>query len=287
MKRKSLFNDLSNDLLLEIFDYLDVFDLFQAFFNLNQRFNRLIADEHNYFQANMISIGNQQFLFYKNLILPKIGAYIRYLSISDQMNYLQILLRSISFRNLISIRLYDVQLSELLSILEQSNLKYLFIQTKSIQNEKHLDNLFRILFEQQSNLRAIECQLFTQLFFQNYQIKFSQLKQIVLNCDCYSSDFIVLISQLPNLRQISARINDLNRDFMDKDIDHYQSNQSIRSISLHIENIDYDRLVFVFSFVENVRSVELNGRIDFEIDKIFELEKTFTSFRCNLEHLIK
>jgi len=74
---------------------------------------------------------------------------------------------------------------------------------------------------------------------------------------------------------------------MDKDIDHYQGNQSIRSISLHIENIDYDRLVFVFSFVENVRSVELNGRIDFEIDKIFELEKTFTSFRCNLEHLIK
>ncbi|CAF3609290.1 unnamed protein product, partial [Rotaria sp. Silwood2] len=106
MKQVSSFTDLSNDLFFEIFDYLDVLDLFQAFFNLNQRFNLLIIDRHNCFQANMISLKSYEFSIYKNFILPQIACYIRYLSISDELNYLQIILRSISLTNLLSIRLY-------------------------------------------------------------------------------------------------------------------------------------------------------------------------------------
>jgi hypothetical protein len=96
MKQISLFTDFSNDLFFEIFDYIDVLHLFQAFFNLNQRLNLLIIDRHIYFQANMISLKPYEFSIYKNLILPKIGCYIRYLSISDELNYLQIILCSIS-----------------------------------------------------------------------------------------------------------------------------------------------------------------------------------------------
>ena len=115
----NLFSNLSNDLFFEIFDYLEVFHLFQAFFNLNQRFNLLITNRYIGFHANMILLKSNEFFIYKNVILPKIGCYLRYLSISDELNYLKIILNSISLTNLISVKLYYVKLKELRLILEQ------------------------------------------------------------------------------------------------------------------------------------------------------------------------
>jgi len=190
MKQISLFIDLSNDLLFEIFDYIDVFHLFQGFFNLNQYFNLLIIDRHIYFQANMMYLKSDEFLIYKNLILPKIGCYIRYLSISDELNYLQIILHSISLTNLIFIRLYNIKLNELKILLGYCNLKYLFIDTNYIKNEKDLNEIFQILFNQQLNLYLIQCNFHTKLYFLQEKYQLSQLRKIIIDCECFSSDFI-------------------------------------------------------------------------------------------------
>ena len=175
----NLFLNLSNDLLFEIFDYLDVLDLFQAFFNLNQRFNLLIINRHICYQANMFALKSDEFSIYKNIILPKIGCYIRYLTISDELNYLQIILRSISLRNLISVRLYYVKLNELRIILEECKLKYIFIDTNYIQNEKHLNDIFQIMFKKQLDLRSIQCNFHTNLYFIQDKTKLSQLRKVM------------------------------------------------------------------------------------------------------------
>jgi len=190
MKQISLFTDLSNDLLFEIFDYMDVLHLFQAFFNLNQYFNLLIIDRHICFQANMICLKPDEFSIYKNIILPKIGCYIRYLSISDELNYLQIILRSISLTNLIFIRLYNIKLNELKIILGYCKLKYLFIDTNYIKNEKHLNEIFRIVFNQQLNLYSIQFHFHTKLYFLQDKYQLSQLRKVIIDCECFSSDFI-------------------------------------------------------------------------------------------------
>jgi hypothetical protein len=186
----SVLTDLSNDLFFEIFDYIDVWNLFKAFANLNQRFYSLINDRRINFQANFIPVNFQEFSVYQNVILPKIGSYIRYLTISDELNYLQIILRSISLTNLISVRLYDVQLNELRRILEDCKLKYLFIDTKYIQNEKDLNKIFQCLFNRQANLRSIQCHFHTNLYFIEDKYRLSQLQRVVLDCECFSSDFI-------------------------------------------------------------------------------------------------
>ncbi len=95
-----------------------------------------------------------------------------------------------------------------------------------------------------------------------------------------------MISQLPKLRHLSARINDYNREYMDKDIDHLTGNESLRSLILHIENVELDRLLLILSLLPNVHILELNGRIDFDINHLFELERNYTSFRCNLQHYL-
>ncbi|CAF3994735.1 unnamed protein product [Rotaria sordida] len=279
MKQILSLTDLSNDLFFEIFDYLDVLDLFQAFFNLNQRFNLLVIDRHNSFQANMISLKSYKFSIYKNFILPHIACYIRYLSISDELNYLQIILQSISFTNLLSIKLYHVKLKELKIILQHCQLKYFFIDTNYIQNEKHLNEIFKILFNQQLELCIMQCHFHTNLYFIEEKNKLSKLRRVIIDCDCFSSDFIVLISQLRELRYLNARINDYNREYMDKDIDHLTGNESLHSLILHIENIELDRLLLIFSLMINVRIIDLNGTIDFDINHVLELERNYTSFR--------
>lgn len=281
-----IFSDLSNEIFFEIFDYIDVLHLFQAFFNLNQRFNLLITNRHICFQANMTKLNSSEFSIYKKLILPKIGCYIRYLSISDENNHLQTILRSISLRNLISVQLYNVKLNELKIILEYCKIKYLFIDTNYIQNEKHLNEIFHNLFNKQSDLYAIECNFHAKLYFLQEKYQISQLKKLIINCECFSSDFLILICQLPKLRQINARINDYNREYMDKDIENLFGNQSIYFVLLHIENVELDRILLILSFMSNVHILELNGSIDFDINYLLEYEKNYTSFRCNLQHYV-
>ncbi|CAF1001829.1 unnamed protein product [Adineta steineri] len=279
MKRISLLSDISNDLFFEIFDYLDVFDIFHGFYNLNQYFNYLIINRHICFQANMLSLKPNEYSIYKNIILPKISCYIRYLSISDELNYLQIILRSFSLVNLQSIRLYNVKLNELKILLQYCKLKSILIDTNSIQNEKHLNEIFKILFNQQLDLRSIQCNFYTKLHFIEEQYKISKVRKVIIDCECFSSDLIVLISQLPELYHLSAYINDHNRECMDKDIDHISESKSLRSLILHIENIDLNRLLLIFSLTINVHILELNGTIDFDINHLFKLQRKYTSFR--------
>lgn len=284
MKQKASFNDLSHDLFFEIFDYLDVFDLFKAFFNLNQRFNLLIIDRHNCFHANLVKLNSYELSIYKSLILPKIACYIRYLSISDELNYLQIILRSISFSNLLSVKLYHVKLNELKQILSQCQLKYLLIDTNHIQNERHLNEIFKTLLNHQLVLRSLQCNFYTNLHFIEEKNKLSKLRRVIIDCDCSSSDFIILISQLPEIRHLNARINDNHRKSMEKDVDNMTGNESVRSLILHIENVELDRLLLIFSIMPNVHILELNGTIDFDINHLLEYERNYTSFRCNIRH---
>ncbi len=93
MKRKSSYNsspkkkfrsklsinsieNLSNELFYEIFDYLDVYDIFQAFSNLNYRFHQLLHDSPLLFKIRYSSsndvntnIYNQIMQFNKHQIL--------------------------------------------------------------------------------------------------------------------------------------------------------------------------------------------------------------------------
>ena len=73
---------------------------------------------------------------------------------------------------------------------------------------------------------------------------------------------------------------------MDKDIDNLSGNESVCSVILHIENIELERLLLIFSLMINVHTVELNGGIDFDINCLLEFERNYTSFRCNLEHYL-
>lgn len=184
------FDELCNDLFFEIFDYLDVLHLFHAFSNLNRRFHSLILDRRICFQANMTWLQAKDFDIYRTRILPRVGRYLRYLSISDDGHYLREMLRSIRLENLLIVRLYQIGLNELKAILDCSQLISMCIETPLIQNERHLNGIFRLLLNQQRRLRSVECRFHTNLYFVDEKERLSALTRVVLHDSCFSSDLI-------------------------------------------------------------------------------------------------
>jgi hypothetical protein len=278
-------NDLSNDLLMDIFDYLDVFDLFRAFVDLNARFRGLIVDRRLSFQAEMIALTEETFSIYQMLILPRVGQYLRYLSISDEFGFLGRVLQSTSLGRLQSVRLSQIKWHQLTSLLSQCRLRSMEIRTSFIQNEKHLAELFHHLFTEQVDLRSIRCSFSRPLHFVEEKTPFSRLQRLTIDDPCFSSDLIVLISQLPFLRYLNAQIDDDYREEMDRDIEHLEGSQSIRSAILHVEHVKCDRLLLVISLMPDLNRLELNGSIGFDIQQLIPaMELPYQSFHCHLSY---
>ena len=278
--RSTQFVDLSNDLLLEIFDYLDVFDLYRSFAKLNQRFHSLITDSRISFQATFLHLTSAQLSFCEEILLPQIGNSLRFLQITGDFPFSKLS----PLNSLQSIRLYDVSLEQFRRILRLTQCKSISIETKRIQNEKHLNELFREIFIEQKQLHSIECQFFTPLHFLEISNNPSELRRILLHHSCSSSDLIVLISQLKHLKHLTAQIDDSERELMDRDVQHLTSNLSIRSMIIFVENISFDRLKYFLGFAMNLRRLELICTFEFSFSYSEILEQIYPNIRFHFRY---
>ena len=98
---------------------------------------------------------------------------------------------------------------------------------------------------------------------------------MTIDYPCFSSDLIVLISQLPALRYLNARIDDEHREEMDRDIDHLTGSRSIRCAILHVEHVKRDRLILFLSLMVGLTRVQLNGSVEFDIHHLLAMERPF------------
>ncbi|CAF1490418.1 unnamed protein product, partial [Adineta steineri] len=68
---RSCLENLANELIYEIFDYLDINDIYFGFFYLNNRFQNLYLNSNNAFQLNLSNISKEDFEYYhKNVLEP-------------------------------------------------------------------------------------------------------------------------------------------------------------------------------------------------------------------------
>jgi hypothetical protein len=81
------FEDLANEVLYEIFEFLDIYHVYQAFFNLNIRFDNLITYSILPIKINISSISKSAFKHYnRDIIIPNIDR-INSLRISNVFIY--------------------------------------------------------------------------------------------------------------------------------------------------------------------------------------------------------
>ncbi|CAF1414823.1 unnamed protein product [Rotaria sordida] len=80
---KSVLEDLANEIIYEIFDYLDIFHIYDGFFDLNKRFKKLLNNSNLPIQVNISTISKANFQrYYKNIIIPN-RHRINYLRLSN------------------------------------------------------------------------------------------------------------------------------------------------------------------------------------------------------------
>ncbi|CAF5196053.1 unnamed protein product, partial [Rotaria magnacalcarata] len=70
-KQKFQVENLANEILYEIFEYLDMYHIYKGFFNLNKRFQNLIINSNFLHKINISKISKHDFKgYYKNILLP-------------------------------------------------------------------------------------------------------------------------------------------------------------------------------------------------------------------------
>lgn len=208
--------DLPNELLWLILEYIPSIDLFHTFFNLNQRFNTILRLIH--FRLNLSYTNKNQFNYYLNTILPNIEPnWIESFYIDDITNRLQSIsicnnLRSLTIHHLRTENI-DLLAREVLPELKQ--LDYLRLYSEFILKESDITSLTNVIFsEQLPSLTYCHFgfQDFGRMIFDhlNAANKTLSLKTLVIDQWCHLRDFIRLLHFIPNIQRLTIRLFDSN-----------------------------------------------------------------------------
>ncbi|CAF1333514.1 unnamed protein product [Rotaria sordida] len=86
-RNKTDFEYLPNEILYEIFDYLDIYHIYQGFFNLNQRFQNLFLNSNLSIQINIPIISKSNFdRYHKDMIISN-KHRIKFFRLSNPLNF--------------------------------------------------------------------------------------------------------------------------------------------------------------------------------------------------------
>ncbi|CAF3678100.1 unnamed protein product [Rotaria sp. Silwood1] len=210
------FEDLSGELLMVIFEYMDVEDIWTIFFNMNTRFNTLVFDSRLRLTANISKIDKAKFdkfclsLFQTNcyniftLILS--NNYYRYPQIEQFLFHTNF----IYFQSLYSLILIDINYNELINITKQIkqliNLNHLHINTHEIFHDKQLINVTYELFNQ-PNIRVLGLNFHEKIqWCDNKTLSLSNIKVLSLNFINIDRLFL-LLSHCPHLHSLSMTLD--------------------------------------------------------------------------------
>jgi Leucine-rich repeat (LRR) protein len=160
----SRFEDLSGEILMSIFEYMDVEDVWTIFFNMNTRFNSLVFDSRLRLTADISKIEKYNFDQFCQSLLKTNFSNIFTLILSNNFYRYPQIRQFLShtnftyFQSLYSLTLIDINHDELMDITTQikqlTNLNHLHINTYEIFSDRQLANVTRTVFDQ-PNIRVL------------------------------------------------------------------------------------------------------------------------------------
>ncbi|CAF1091582.1 unnamed protein product [Rotaria sordida] len=213
---KNRLEQLPNELLWLILEYISPIDLFHKFFNLNQRFNTILRLIH--YRFNLLYTNQNQFKFFLNIILPNIEYnWIESLYIDDITNRLYIINKCQYLRSLTIHHLHTENINLLVNnvLLELKQLNYLHLYTEFRLRDHDVNSLTYIIFSQQMPSLTycyLDFQDYSRMSFDHLDItnKTLSLKTLVIDQWCRLRDFIRLLHFIPNIKRLTVRLFDSN-----------------------------------------------------------------------------
>ncbi|CAF4223586.1 unnamed protein product, partial [Adineta steineri] len=200
------FEHLSNELIYEIFDYLDFYSIHKSFLNLNIRFYNLINSSTLPIKINLSSISKSNFqLYYEHIIIP----YQNRITLLQLSNRFIPDLFSVPFNNMIQLQtlvLKNIESDFLENIFTDSlclpSLSSLII--KPIDTLLNTNNLYRQIFRlpalKYCNVTFNEAIAFDPLPFATNK-EFSPIEIFLINHDCRIDQLNAILSYVPHIRR--------------------------------------------------------------------------------------
>ncbi|CAF2872891.1 unnamed protein product [Rotaria sp. Silwood2] len=213
---KSRLEQLPNELLWLILEYIPPIDLFRKLFNLNQRFNTILRLIH--YRFNIFYTNENQFNYYFNIILPNIVYNsIESLYIDDITNRVYSINKCRHLRSLTIHHLHTENIDLLANsiLLELKHLNYLRLYTEFRLKNQDVNSLTNVIFSQQMPSLTycyLGFQDYSRLSFDHLDTKNKtlSLKTLVVDQWCRFSDFIRLLHFIPNIKRLTVRLFDSN-----------------------------------------------------------------------------
>jgi hypothetical protein len=205
------FEDLSNEVIYEIFEFLDFCQVYEIFFHLNIRFENLLKHSTLPIKIELISLSKSTFQrYYTKIVIPN-QHRIESLHLSNSF----IIDRIFSSKSihLKLTRLERLNVNEIQSTSIKNLLEYLLILpslSSLIINCRDPDANKNNLYKQIFRLPVLKyCRL--SLYSNNLEPlpiatnKYSPIEHFVLNCSYVEHDLNNLLSYVPNLNRLSIQ----------------------------------------------------------------------------------
>jgi hypothetical protein len=206
------FETLSNEILYEIFDYLDGSDIFYGFLSINLRFNRLIMYSSLPIKlSRSASFDDMTHTHYQQLIITNRHRIISlYLNDQLHLSYFSSLLTNYElFNRLESIVLEKIPYNSLISLLPNLRiLPRLFSLKIDVKNtEPELSNLYRLIFSlpvlRYHKLTA--CRNYFPFILQSNIDQISSIEHLVIDYLCEILELFNILSHTPQLNHLTCK----------------------------------------------------------------------------------
>ncbi|CAF1366204.1 unnamed protein product [Rotaria sp. Silwood1] len=241
------FQDIPNEIIYDIFEFLDVYHMYTAFFNLNIRFQNLLTDSNLPIKINLSLTSRSTFEHqYKHLIMLN-KHRINSLRLSNLFT-IDVIFSPIRIVSKLT-RLQALHINNIQSEYVEKLLKYLvslsclssliIIVIDCVENK---NQLYRRIFR----LPVLKyCKITMTKFVESEPLsiainKYSSIEHLVINNGCYLHELISLLSYIPQLRRLSLR--DLYGTFIEQTKSHSIVFNYLTHISINKTNMTFDEL---------------------------------------------
>ncbi|CAF4399585.1 unnamed protein product [Rotaria sp. Silwood2] len=268
VSRRYLLEDLANEILYEIFEYLDVYDIYKGFYNLNKRFQNLTINSNVLTKINISIISKSNFEdYHRNILIPNQNRF-NFLRLSNPFAAEIIFSRTrlvLNFIRLEKLILENIQIKHLYKICDNLiHLRKLHSLTISISDYiESLSLIFARIFLL-SKLKYCKIEYQTKNYeeplltiFTEYD--YSPIQSLIINGRFPFDSFSHLLCCLPKLQYIS--IDCLIQD-------HYYTEEEeeklsfiqlkyLKYVSLRIDYVEFKKfekiITEVFHYVQILR----------------------------------
>ncbi|CAF4169110.1 unnamed protein product [Rotaria socialis] len=275
--RYQLFENLSNEIVYDIFEYLDAYHVYQAFYNLNKRFRNILMLSSFPIKLNTSNISKSSFHnYYEQFIVP---SEHRISSMYLSNPYIADLILPAS-ENIV---LFS-QLKTL--VIENIDLEYL---ENMLEHLAALSKLFRSLKRCVLSLNGIGiCDSLPQNVG-----TFSSIEYLIIKNEVSLVELVSLLSYVPHLRHLS--IGHLCHSYRERYKDFPLFLKDLTHVNLKLQRITFDYFESsIMKFFHHLQVLRISTSHDIEYLNAKRWEKIISSYMPQLrvfniehEHVLK